>query len=162
VWNLQPWYIVGGAVALVVQAGLIVGLLVNRAQRRRAQRELAERLRFETLVSDLSAAFISARDVPQHIERALERIVHELGLDRAVLAELGQAHDDIIWAPIRGPETASIRSWEPSRGERTPGSPRACRTASRQPVPARRAPEHGPDDRETWPPRALDRSSPSR
>ena len=65
VWNLQPWYIVGGAVALVVQAGLIVGLLVNRAQRRRAQRELAERLRFETLVSDLSAAFISARDVPQ-------------------------------------------------------------------------------------------------
>jgi len=98
VWNLQPWYIVGGAVALVVQAGLIVGLLVNRAQRRRAQRELAERLRFETLVSDLSAAFISARDVPQHIERALERIVHELGLDRAVLAELGQAHDDIIWA----------------------------------------------------------------
>ena len=98
VWNLRPWYIVGGGVALVVQAGLIVGLLVSRAQRRRAQRELAERLRFETLVSDLSAAFISARDVPNTSRGRSERIVRELGLDRAVLAELGQAHDDVIWA----------------------------------------------------------------
>src|SRR5262249_25142401 len=58
--------------------------------------ELAERLRFETLVSDLSAAFISARDVPRHVEKALERIVGELDLDRAVLAELGQSPEDVI------------------------------------------------------------------
>ena len=96
VWDSYRWYIIGGVVALVLQAGLIVGLLVNRAQRRRAQQDLAERLRFETLVSDLSAALISARDVPPHIERTLERIVQELGLDRAVLAELGSGPEDVI------------------------------------------------------------------
>jgi PAS domain S-box-containing protein len=98
VWDSHRWWVIGGVAALVVQAALIAGLLVSHAQRRRAQRELAERLRFETLVSDLSAAFISARDVPRHIEKALERIVLELDLDRAVLAELGQSHDDVIRA----------------------------------------------------------------
>jgi PAS domain S-box-containing protein len=98
VWDSHRWWVIGGIAALVAQAALIAGLLVSHAQRRRAQRELAERLRFETLVSDLSAAFISARDVPRHIETALERIVLELDLDRAVLAELGQSPDDVIRA----------------------------------------------------------------
>jgi PAS domain S-box-containing protein len=98
VWDTHRWWVIGGGAALLAQAALIAGLLVSWAQRRRAQRELAERLRFETLVSDLSAAFISARDVPRHIEKALERIVGELDLDRAVLAELGQSPDDVIRA----------------------------------------------------------------
>jgi PAS domain S-box-containing protein len=98
VWDTHRWWVIGGVAALLAQAALIAGLLVSRAQRRRAQRDLAERLHFETLVSDLSAAFISARDVPRHIEKALERIVGELDLDRAVLAELGQAPDDVIRA----------------------------------------------------------------
>jgi PAS domain S-box-containing protein len=98
VWDSHRWWVIAGGAALVVQAALISGLLISRAQRRRTQRELAERLRFETLVSDLSAAFISARDVPRHIEKALEHIVLELDLDRAVLAELGQSHDDVIRA----------------------------------------------------------------
>ena len=98
VWDTHRWWVIGGIAALVAQAALIAGLLISHAQRRRAQRELAERLRFETLVSDLSAAFISARDVPRHIEKALERIVLELDLDRAVLADLGPSHDDVIRA----------------------------------------------------------------
>src|SRR4029453_18202343 len=60
VWDTHRWWVIGGGAALLAQAALIAGLLVSWAQRRRAQRELAERLRFETLVSDLSAAFISA------------------------------------------------------------------------------------------------------
>ena len=98
VWDRHSWWVIGGVAALVAQATLIAGLLLSHAQRRRAQRELAERLRFETLVSDLSAAFISARDVPRHIEKALERIVGELDLDRAALAELGQSPGDVIRA----------------------------------------------------------------
>ena len=98
VWDSHRWWVVGGGAALIAQAVLIAGLLGSWAQRRRAQRELAERLRFETLVSDLSAAFISARDVPRHVEKALERIVGELDLDRAVLAELGQSPEDVIRA----------------------------------------------------------------
>jgi PAS domain S-box-containing protein len=98
VWDSYRWYIVGGAAALLAQAALIAGLLVSRAQRRRAQGALAERLRFESLVSELSAEFVSAREVPGQIERALERIVEALGLDRATLAELGQGRDDdVIW-----------------------------------------------------------------
>jgi PAS domain S-box-containing protein len=125
VWDSYRWYIIGGVVALALQAGLIVGLLANRAQRRRAQQELAERLRFETLVSDLSAALISARDVPPHIERTLERIVQELGLDRAVLAELDSAPEDVIrvthsWTrdgidPISGSVPRGAFPWIASR-----------------------------------------------
>src|SRR4029453_7489603 len=62
-----------------------------RAKRLRAQRALAERLRFETLLSGLSATFVSlpAGDVGPAIESGLQRIVTELGIDRAILAELG-------------------------------------------------------------------------
>ena len=97
VWDSYRWYIVGGVAALLAQAALIAGLLASRTQRRRAQGALAERLRFESLVSELSAEFVSAREVPGQIERALERIVEALGLDRAVLAELGQGGADVIW-----------------------------------------------------------------
>ena len=58
-WDLYKWPVLGGVAVVALQGALIVGLLVNRRQRRRAQRALAERLRFETLVSELSAAFIT-------------------------------------------------------------------------------------------------------
>jgi signal transduction histidine kinase len=37
VWDLYKWYIVAGVSLLFLQTGLIVGLLANRAQRRRAE-----------------------------------------------------------------------------------------------------------------------------
>jgi hypothetical protein len=59
-----------GRVACGAPGALIVGLLVNRRQRRRAQRALAERLRFETLVSELSPpSSRRPRDVPGQIEK---------------------------------------------------------------------------------------------
>jgi PAS domain S-box-containing protein len=125
VWDSYRWYIVGGVAALLAQAALIAGLLASRAQRRRAQGALAERLRFESLVSELSAEFVSAREVPGQIERALERIVEALGLDRAVLAELGQGGADVIWvthswtrediAPISGGVDKTAFPWIASR-----------------------------------------------
>jgi len=96
-WDYYKWPALGGLAVVTLQAALIVGLLVNRRQRLRAQQALAERLRFETLVSELSAAFVTvpAREVGGQIEKALEHIVQELGLDRAVLAELGERPDVI-------------------------------------------------------------------
>jgi PAS domain S-box-containing protein len=97
-WDLYKWPVFGGVVLVTLQAALIVGLLVNRSQRRRAQQALAERLRFETLVSELSAAFVTvpAREVGSRIGKALQHIVEELRLDRAVLAELDGQRDEMI------------------------------------------------------------------
>src|SRR5207249_5598223 len=58
-------------------------------QRRRAQRSLAERLRFETLLSEVSAEFLTlpASAVDDRIERMLQRVVETLDFDRVALAE---------------------------------------------------------------------------
>jgi two-component system, NarL family, sensor kinase len=103
VWERYRGYIVGAAGLLLLQSGLIVALLVQRAQRRRAQRSLAERLRFETLLSDLSRALASCPDaaIDQEIENGLRRIVEDLATDRASL-----------WAPSDGSAKGRImHSW---------------------------------------------------
>src|SRR5262249_27869722 len=94
-WGLYKWYIAGGATLFLVQSVLIIGLLANRAQRRRAQRSLAERLRFETLVSEVSAAFLTlpASEVDDEINRMLQRVGETLDFDRAALAERQEATD---------------------------------------------------------------------
>lgn len=85
VWELYRGYIVGGVSLLLVQGGLIGALLVQRAQRRRAQRSLGERLRFETLLSDLSTGLLScpAAEIDQRVRTGLQRVVEDLGVDRA-------------------------------------------------------------------------------
>jgi signal transduction histidine kinase/ABC-type uncharacterized transport system substrate-binding protein len=89
VWARYRWYIAAGVTLLVVQAALIVGLLVHRAQRQRAQRALAERLRFETLLAELSATLLTQRtgEIDREIDRMLERVGDEMEFDRAILAE---------------------------------------------------------------------------
>ena len=88
-WDLYKWYVAGGATLLVVQSTLIIRLLASRAQRRRAQRSLAERLQFETLLSEVSAEFLTlpASAVDDRIERMLQRVVETLDFDRVALAE---------------------------------------------------------------------------
>jgi signal transduction histidine kinase len=86
-WEQYRWQIVSTAALIAVQSALIVGLLAERRRRRRAQEGLAERLRFETLVADISATFASlppAR-VDEHIRECLRRIVLFLGVDRGTL-----------------------------------------------------------------------------
>lgn len=70
--------------ALLVQMGLIAGLLVER-RRRRASKALDERLRFETLLSDLSADFAGPDIDDRKILAWLERLVVFLDVDRAAL-----------------------------------------------------------------------------
>ena len=90
VWDLYKGYIAATAAVVVIQTGLIAGLLVNRAQRRRAQAALAERLRFETLLTELSATFATLETdrVDAAIEDGLRRIVLELDIDRAALFDV--------------------------------------------------------------------------
>ncbi len=87
VWERYRGYIIGGVGLLLVQTGFIVALLVQRAQRRRAQHSVAERLQFETLLADLSQDLASCPDdeIDHGIENGLRRVVEDLGTDRASL-----------------------------------------------------------------------------
>jgi signal transduction histidine kinase len=80
-----------GLALIVGEALLIVWLLVRRASRRRAKLLLEERLRFETLLSELSAGLIhvAAADLDPAIERGLGQIVTFLGVDRGNLDASG-------------------------------------------------------------------------
>ncbi|HSD22824.1 MAG TPA: ATP-binding protein [Solirubrobacterales bacterium] len=83
------WQIVVGAVAILSSLLLAVGLLLERAGRRRAEALLGERLRFETLLSEQVATFsrIAPADVDREIQRALRRIADVLGVDWGNLTE---------------------------------------------------------------------------
>ena len=84
----QPVLVVA-ATLIVSQTLLIVWLLFRRAARRRARALLAERLRFETLLSELSAGLIHvpAGDIDAALERGLRQVVEFLGADRGNLDE---------------------------------------------------------------------------
>ena len=94
VWELYRWYIVAASGLVAIQSACIAGLLVQRSRRRRAERALAEGLRFEALLSELSAGLATAPTpaLQTEIERALRRIVEELDLDRANLSEMSERH----------------------------------------------------------------------
>lgn len=81
---------------VLVQSGLIVALLVHRSLRRRARLALAERLRFETLLSDVSATFTAGGplSVDRDIEAGLRRMVEDLDVDRATLTALRDSSDE--------------------------------------------------------------------
>lgn len=87
---------------IVLEALLIGGLLRDRSNRRLAATALAERLRFERLLSDVSARLIpvSLRDVDVEIQAGLERVAGFLGLDRATLREqaAGRSATWLAWA----------------------------------------------------------------
>ena len=74
-------------IVVAAQASLIVGLLIERQRRRRAQAGLSERLDFETLVASISATFagLPTGRVDEHIRDCLRRIVLFIGADRGTL-----------------------------------------------------------------------------
>src|SRR5262249_12973118 len=127
VWDLYKWYIAGGVTLFLVQTGLIVGLLASRAQRRRAQRSLAERLQFETLLSEVSAAFLilPTNAVDDEIERMLRRVGETLDFERAVLAERHARHA-LLDACRHRVRSDGVREGGPSMG-RGASRPRRCR-----------------------------------
>ncbi|HEY7677109.1 MAG TPA: GAF domain-containing protein, partial [Candidatus Methylomirabilis sp.] len=61
-------------------------------------RGLAERLRFETLLTELSAAFVNvpAAEVDGEIERWLRRIVEFLAIERGTVAQFDEGLEDLV------------------------------------------------------------------
>jgi PAS domain S-box-containing protein len=92
VWELYRGYIVAAFFLIVVQSGLIAFLLWQRAQRRRAQAQLAERLRFEEMLSALSARFVNLPQerVNAEIKSVLESISKGCELDRVSVFEISE------------------------------------------------------------------------
>ena len=98
IWDLYRWYIISAILLVMTQSGLISILLRQRAQRRRAQTELAERLRFEEMLSGLSARFVnvSVAQVDQDIQRGLKSIAKSLNLDRISVFEVSQKDQKLL------------------------------------------------------------------
>jgi signal transduction histidine kinase len=101
-WAVYRWYVLFGGGLILAEAGLIAVLLLQRTGRRRAEQSLAEHLRFERLLSELSARLVpvSLDAVDVEIERGLRRVAEFLGVDRASLHEYvpGGAIVRLSWA----------------------------------------------------------------
>jgi signal transduction histidine kinase len=82
-------YVAGAVVLLGLQMWLIIALLTNRSRRQGAERALAERLRFETLISNVMTTLItpSPGEVDTRVERVLALVGAHLDADRIVLGE---------------------------------------------------------------------------
>ncbi|MGB7947603.1 MAG: sigma 54-interacting transcriptional regulator, partial [Candidatus Binatia bacterium] len=62
-WEQYRWYVIGALVVIAVQAALIVGLLLHRARRRRAERELRESQEFMELSTSAGELGLWVRDL---------------------------------------------------------------------------------------------------
>jgi signal transduction histidine kinase len=82
-------YAIAAILLILVETALVVWLLLYRAAGRRAQRLLEDRLRFETLLVELSAKLIhvEAGGIDAALETALRRMIDVLGMDRGNLDE---------------------------------------------------------------------------
>ena len=89
-WERYRGYIVAVFLLILIQSGLISFLLKQRAQRRRAQTQLTERLRFEEMLSSLSARFVNIppERVVAEIKRVLKSIGKTFNLDRVSVFEI--------------------------------------------------------------------------
>ena len=63
VWEQNRWYIIGALAIITVQAGLIVGMLLHRARRRRAEAELRESQEFMELSTSAGELGLWARNL---------------------------------------------------------------------------------------------------
>jgi signal transduction histidine kinase len=87
VWARYWAYLTAGGTTIGLQFLLIVALMVNRRKRRRAEHALADLLRLETMLSQLSSRFVQIPGdaLEAEIEQAVARIVEHLGLDHSTV-----------------------------------------------------------------------------
>ena len=121
-WESYKREIIGTAAAFCLLSLLTVGLLVNLGRRRRAERSLARRLDFETLLAELSAHFVTieAHEVDREIDLGIKRLVEFLGVDRGRLWQFSEYQEEFVpthfWAapgtrteaPVAGAGTLSL------------------------------------------------------
>ena len=90
-WDQYRWYIIAALMIIVVQAMLIVGLLLHRARRRRAEAQLRERGKLVGL--DVEMAHILARSLGVGLEF--------VAVDRTKLfQQLNEGYCDIVMSGI--------------------------------------------------------------
>jgi hypothetical protein len=101
-WTRSQWRVIGGGMLAIAGALLITGFLRQRTGRKRAELSLAERVRFESLLSEISARLIHVplSEWDAEIERALQRVAEFLRIDRASLSDFvpGEPPHCISWA----------------------------------------------------------------
>src|SRR5919106_2913571 len=83
------WYAVAAGVVIVVQALLLVRFVLRWRARRATDRQLEERLRFETLLTEVPAGLIHvpAAGLDKALEHGLGQVVTFLAADRGTLDE---------------------------------------------------------------------------
>ena len=83
-----------------------------------SEEQLKERLKFETLLADISARFVNvpAREVDHEIMDAERRICEFLDLDLAALWQSSEEAPDVLYAHPRLRARRSASSWANGRG----------------------------------------------
>jgi len=100
VWESYKWYIMGGVLLCLIETLLVLGLLWQRARRRKVEQSLRQRLTFETLCSELSADFVNLPEeqIASVVERSLGRIAEFLKVERITLYEFTQGGSEFTKA----------------------------------------------------------------
>jgi signal transduction histidine kinase len=88
-WEEYKRYALGVIALFIIQMALITGLILARREQQIVKRELDDRLRFETMLSDLSADFLGLlpAEVDRKIQDWLQRLVEFLGVDRGAFLQ---------------------------------------------------------------------------
>ena len=76
----------------------VLGVSVDITERKRAEQALKDRLRFEQLLSDLSAKFINQPpdQIDSVIDDSLKRLLETLGHDRSSLGQVSQESGEML------------------------------------------------------------------
>ena len=96
-WEAYRWYILGAIFLGIAETLLVLGLLWQRARRKRSQHLLLVQMAFEKMPSELSTTFINLPEdqVEGTIEKSLSRISDFLKLDRITLFEYSPANKEL-------------------------------------------------------------------
>jgi PAS domain S-box-containing protein len=99
-WESYKYYIIAGILLCVIETLLILGLLWQRANRRKFQLSLIDRMAFEKMLSDLSRIFINLPEeqVGATIQESLGRIAEFLKLTRITLFEYSKENRELTVA----------------------------------------------------------------
>jgi len=113
-WETYKWYITGALLLLLLETLLLLGLLWQRAKKKRFESSLVGKMAFEKILSDLSATFINlpVEQVGETIEKNLRRIAEFLKLDRITLFEYSHASAELMvtssWRNLEVPPVPAV------------------------------------------------------
>jgi signal transduction histidine kinase/ABC-type uncharacterized transport system substrate-binding protein len=111
-WDLYRRQILAGAGLVLFLSLLVAGLLVEVGRRRRAERDLEERLRFETLLAEITRRLTHAEmaTLDAEIDSGLRRLGEALAVDRAELGEFVEGAGDfrVTNVYVAGPDVPRL------------------------------------------------------